>query len=143
MPPSIGGGKEHDRERGGDSLGRARLRSRQPAERPRAARENTAPQPFSCASAAATGGATGASSAVRSARPSISATTGDADDIRRARSTSDTWWNWSHVTGAVARPHAVETPTSCASERGTGYPSSARTMRGVSRKMELTAANES
>jgi hypothetical protein len=39
---------------------------------------NQAPQPFTCASAAAMGGATGATSAVASATTSISATTGTA-----------------------------------------------------------------
>jgi len=79
---------------------------------------------------------------VRSATPSISAITGTPTTFA-GTVTSDTWWNWSHVTGAVARPHAVETPISWASARGTGYPSRARTIRGVSRKIELTAANES
>ena len=79
---------------------------------------------------------------MRSATPSISATTGTPTTFA-GTVTSDTWWNWSHVTGAVARPHAVETAISCASLRGTGYPSSARTIRGASRKIELTAAKES
>ncbi len=57
--------------------------------------------------------------------------------------TSEIWWNWNHVTGAVASPHAVETPATCASGRGTGYPSSARTTRGVTTKIAATAANES
>ena len=34
--------------------------------------------------------------------------------------TSEIWWNWNHVTGAVARPHASETPISCATPRETG-----------------------
>ena len=47
------------------------------------------------------------------------------------------------MTGAVASPHAVETPMSCANPCETGYPSSARTTRGVTTKMDATAANES
>ena len=57
--------------------------------------------------------------------------------------TSEIWWNWNQVTGAVARPQAVDTPISCASSCETGYPSSARTTRGVTTKIEATAANES
>ena len=57
--------------------------------------------------------------------------------------TSDTCRNCSHVMGAVARPHAVDTPMSWASRRGTGYPSSALTTRGETTKIEATAANES
>ena len=78
-----------------------------------------APQPLSCAIAAATGGATGATTAVRSARPSTSTTTGTATTFA-GTVTSEIWWNWNHVTGAVARPHAVETPISCASSCDTG-----------------------
>jgi hypothetical protein len=101
-----------------------------------------APQPLSCAIAAATGGPTGATMAVRRARPSTSTTIGTATTFA-GTVTSEIWWNWNHVTGAVARPHAVETPISCASSRETGYPSSVRTTRGVTTKIEATAANES
>src|SRR5581483_4188202 len=80
---------------------------------------NHAPTPLTCASAAATGGATGAITAVASATTSISATTGTATTLARMV-TMETWRNCSHVTGAVARPHAVDTPMSCASRRGTG-----------------------
>jgi hypothetical protein len=78
-----------------------------------------APQPLSCAMAAALGGATGATTAVRRARPSTSTTTGTATTFA-GTVTSEIWWNWNHVTGAVARPHAVETPISCASSCDTG-----------------------
>ena len=57
--------------------------------------------------------------------------------------TSEIWWNWNQVTGAVASPHAVDTPMSCATSYDTGYPSSARTTRGVTTKIDATAANES
>src|ERR1700747_2529815 len=81
---------------------------------PRAQRTtNEAPQPLSCAIAAATGGATGATAAVTSARPSTSTTTGTATTFA-GTVTSEIWWNWNHVTGAVARPHAVDTPMRCA-----------------------------
>jgi hypothetical protein len=88
--------------------------------KPRAqAATNHAPTPFSHASAAATGGAKGATAAVRRASPSISTTTGTATTLA-GTVTSEIWWNWIHVTGAVARPHAVETPISCATVRETG-----------------------
>ena len=103
---------------------------------------NQAPQPLSCAIAAATGRATGATTAVRSARPSTSTTTGTATTFA-GTVTSEIWRNWNHVTGAVASPHAVDTPMSCASPWDTGYPSSARTTRGVTTKIDATAANES
>src|SRR6185437_2082295 len=80
---------------------------------------NHAPTPLTCASAAATGGATGAMTAVASATTSISATIGTATTFA-GTVTIETWWNCSHVTGAVARPQAVDTPISCASPRGTG-----------------------
>jgi hypothetical protein len=80
---------------------------------------NQAPQPFTCASAAASGGATGATTAVTSAATSTSATTGTATTFA-GMVTTESWWNWIHVTGAVASPHAVETPISWASSRGTG-----------------------
>ena len=80
---------------------------------------NQAPQPLSCAIAAATGGATGATIAVSSARPSTSTTTGTATTFA-GTVTREIWWNWSQVTGAVASPQAVETPISCARPRGTG-----------------------
>jgi hypothetical protein len=51
--------------------------------------------------------------------PSISATTGTATTFA-GTVTSETWWNCSHVTGAAATPHAVDTPINCASARGTG-----------------------
>jgi hypothetical protein len=101
-----------------------------------------APQPLSCAIAAATDGALGATTAVRSARPSTSTTIGTAATFA-GTVTSEIWWNWNHVTGAVASPQAVETPMSCASPCETGYPSSARTTRGLTTKMDATAANES
>jgi hypothetical protein len=101
-----------------------------------------APQPLSWAIAPATDGATGATAAVRSARPSTSTTTGTATTLA-GTVTSEIWWNWNQVTGAVARPHAVDTPMSCASSCDTGYPSSARTTRGVTTKIDATAANES
>lgn len=50
---------------------------------------------------------------------SISATTGTPTTFAGIV-TSDTCLNWTHVIGAVASPHAVETPMSCASHRGTG-----------------------
>src|SRR5439155_2275514 len=103
---------------------------------------NHAPQPLSHARADATGGANGAIAAVTSAMPSTSTTTGTAMTFA-GTVTSEIWWNWSHVTGAVARPHAVDTPMSCASPWDTGYPSSARTTRGVTTKIAATAANES
>lgn len=81
-----------------------------PNPRAQAATSHAA-QPLSCAIAAATGGATGATTAVRSARPSTSTTIGTATTFA-GTVTSEIWWNWNHVTGAVARPHAVETPTS-------------------------------
>ncbi len=80
---------------------------------------NHAPQPFTCASADASGGEMSATTAVTSAMTSISATTGTATTFA-GTVTSETWWNCIHVTGAVARPHAVETPISCARGRGTG-----------------------
>src|SRR6185436_17033709 len=95
---------------------------------------NQAPQPLSCAIAAATGGATGATTAVRSARPSTSTTTGTATTFA-GTVTSEIWWNWNHVTGAVASPHAIDTPMSCANPCDTGYPSSDRTTRGVTTKI--------
>ena len=101
-----------------------------------------APQPLSCAIAAATGGATGAMTAVRSARQSTSTTIGTATTFA-GTVTSEIWWNWNHVTGAVAIPHAVDTPMSCASACDTEYPSSAWTTRGVTTKIDATAANES
>src|SRR3954464_11801036 len=101
-----------------------------------------APQPLSCAIAAATGGATGATTAVVSASPSTSTTTGTATTLA-GTVTREIWWNWNHVTGAVASPQAADTPMSCASPRETGYPSRIRTMRGVTRKIEATAANDS
>lgn len=61
----------------------------------------------------------GATTAVRSARPSTSTTTGTAITFA-GTVTSEIWWNWNQVTGAVARPHAVETPTSCATSCETG-----------------------
>ena len=57
--------------------------------------------------------------AVRSASPSTSTTTGTATTFA-GTVTSEIWWNCSHVTGAVARPHAVDTPISCASSCDTG-----------------------
>jgi hypothetical protein len=92
--------------------------------------------------AAAIGGATGATTAVRSASPSTSTTTGTATTFA-GTVTSEICWNWNQVTGAVAIPHAVDTPMSWASSRGIGYPSSARTTRGVTTKIDATAANES
>ena len=80
---------------------------------------NQAPQPLSCAIAAATDGAKGATTAVNSARPSTSTTSGTAATFA-GTVTSEIWWNWNHVTGAVASPHAVETPMSCASPCDTG-----------------------
>jgi hypothetical protein len=53
---------------------------------------NAAPQPFSCAIAAATEGATGATSAVRSARPRISTTAGTATTFA-GTVTREIWWN--------------------------------------------------
>src|SRR5215831_10710309 len=88
------------------------------------------------------GGATGATDAVTSASPSTSTTTGTATTFA-GTVTREIWWNWNHVTGAVATPHAVETPISCANSWETGYPSSARTTRGVITKIDATAANES
>jgi hypothetical protein len=88
--------------------------------KPRAqAATNQAPRPFSQASADATGGAKGATAAVISARPSTSTTTGTATTFA-GTVTSEIWWNWSQVTGAVATPHAVATPISCATDRETG-----------------------
>ena len=78
-----------------------------------------APHPLSWAIAPATDGATGATTAVSSERPSTSTTTGTATTFA-GTVTSEIWWNWNHVTGAVASPHAVETPISCAMPRGTG-----------------------
>jgi hypothetical protein len=78
-----------------------------------------APTPLTQASAAATGGATGAIAAVTSARPSTSTTIGTPTTFA-GTVTSEIWWNWSHVTGAVASPHATETPMSCATGRGIG-----------------------
>ena len=101
-----------------------------------------APQPLSCAIATATDGATGATTAVRRASASTSTTTGTATTLA-GTVTSEIWWNWNHVTGAVASPHAVETPTSCASSCETGYPSRALSTRGVTTKIDATAANES
>ena len=65
------------------------------------------------------GGTTGATTADASARTSTSATIGTATTFA-GMVTSEIWWNWNHVTGAVASPHAVETPMSCATPRGTG-----------------------
>jgi hypothetical protein len=88
--------------------------------KPRAhAATNQAPRPFSAARADASGGANGATAAVISASPSTSTTTGTATTLA-GTVTSEIWWNWSQVTGAVARPHAVEMPISCASFRETG-----------------------
>ena len=70
-----------------------------------------APHPLSWAIAAATDGATGATTAVRSASPSTSTTIGTATTFA-GTVRSAIWWNWNHVTGAVASPHAVETPMS-------------------------------
>ena len=80
---------------------------------------NQAPHPFSCAIAEATGGAIGAATAVKSASPSTSTTTGTAMTFA-GTVTREIWWNWNHVTGAVARPHAVDTPISCATSCETG-----------------------
>jgi hypothetical protein len=80
---------------------------------------NQAPQPFSCAMAAATGGAIGAAAAVSRASPSTSTTTGTAITLA-GTVTSEIWWNWNQVTGAVASPQAVETPMSCATSCDTG-----------------------
>ena len=80
---------------------------------------NHTPHPLIQASAAATDGANGAIAAVASASASISTTTGTAITFA-GTVTSEIWWNCSHVTGAVARPHAIETPISCAIGRGTG-----------------------
>ena len=80
---------------------------------------NHAPQPFTHASTDATEGASGAIAAVKNARPSTSTTMGTATTFA-GTVTSEIWWNCSHVTGAVARPHAVETPISCATGRETG-----------------------
>jgi hypothetical protein len=71
------------------------------------------------ASPDATAGANGAIAAVTSASPRTSTTTGTATTFA-GTVTTEIWRNWSQVTGAVARPHAVETPMSCASERETG-----------------------
>jgi hypothetical protein len=57
--------------------------------------------------------------AVTSASPSTSTTTGTATTLA-GTVTTEIWWNWNHVTGAVASPHAVETPATWASGRGTG-----------------------
>ena len=70
-----------------------------------------APHPLSWAIAPATDGATGATTAVKSASPSTSTTTGTATTFA-GTVTSEIWWNWNHVTGAVASPHAVDTPMS-------------------------------
>jgi len=78
-----------------------------------------APNPSTCARAAARGLANGATTADASARTSTSATIGTATTFA-GMVTSEIWWNWNHVTGAVASPHAVETPISCAMPRGTG-----------------------
>jgi hypothetical protein len=61
----------------------------------------------------------GATTAVSSARPSTSTTTGTATTFA-GTVTKEIWWNWNHVTGAVATPQAVETPISRASSSGTG-----------------------
>jgi len=80
---------------------------------------NQAPQPLSCAIAAATEGEIGATTAVKRASPSTSTTTGTAITFA-GTVTSEIWWNWNHVTGAVASPQAVETPMSCATSCDTG-----------------------
>lgn len=64
-------------------------------------------------------GATGATIAVRRASVSICATIGTPTTFA-GTVTSETCLNCTHVIGAVARPHAVETPISCASQLGTG-----------------------
>jgi hypothetical protein len=53
---------------------------------------NHAPKPLSWAIAAATSGATGATTAVRSARPRTSTTTGTATTFA-GTVTSEIWWN--------------------------------------------------
>ena len=50
------------------------------------------PQPLSCAIAVATGGTIGATTAVRSARPRTSTTTGTATTFA-GTVTSEIWWN--------------------------------------------------
>ena len=107
-----------------------------------AAATAAAPKPFAAASADASGGATGATTAVSSPRPSISATTGTPTTLA-GTVTSDTWRNWSHVTGAVASPHAVETPTIWARPCGVPWRTQVRATRGAIVKIPATAANES
>ena len=64
-------------------------------------------------------GATGATSAVTSASPSIGATTGAAAAFAGTVS-SGIAWNWNQHTGAVPRPHAAETATGARSGSGSG-----------------------
>src|SRR6188472_3722108 len=78
-----------------------------------------ASQPFSHASAAASGGATGATIAVTSAIPRSGATTGAASAFAGIEYTGITPNCVSRI-GAVAAPHAPETATTSPSERGTG-----------------------
>src|SRR4029453_15476976 len=93
---------------------------RPPMTRAQAARY-AANQPLTQASKAASGGATGATIAVMSAIPSRGATTGAASAFAGIEY-SGTTPNCVSRMGAVASPHAPETATTSASERGTGYP---------------------
>jgi hypothetical protein len=101
-----------------------------------------ASKPFIQARAAATGGATGATIAVTSAIPRRGATTGAASAFAGIEYSGTTPNCMSRI-GAVATPHAPETATTSARERGTGYPANDCCRRGTTTKIAATAANES
>jgi hypothetical protein len=95
-------------------------------------------QPIAAVAAGAAGAAATAANDSQRSGATAGAAAAFAGTVR-----SGTAWNWSHDTGAVAAPHAVETAIASASHFGSGHPSSARRSRGTSVKIETTAANES
>src|SRR5205823_9677803 len=84
----------------------------------------------------------GATTAPMSASASIGPTTG-ATTAFAGTASIEIAWNWIHITGAVAMPHAAETAVASASHLGNGYPSSHRRRRGTSTKIASTATNDS
>ena len=101
-----------------------------------------ASQPSSHTSSAATSGTTGWTAAASRPSPSSGATTGAAIALAITEY-AGTEPNWKRRIGAVATPQAIDTATTAAAARGSGYPSSQRIRRGTSVKIAATAENES
>src|SRR5947208_6068792 len=101
-----------------------------------------ASQPFVHARTDATGGTNGAASADANASPRSGTIAGAASAFAGIVST-DSAWNWTHITGAVASPHAADTAMASRNQSGIGYPTRARCRGGTSTKIAVTATNDS